>query len=148
MKNQNIFILIFSLILFIISCSKDKGPLVRKTNKLPDKPNDSINILEPTILPITISFNNHLKPVFKNSCIQGCHTPSHPKLDLRPPVAYNQLLTLGKSAPYVNPAEPKKSILYLHLVGIRLPMPKDKPKLYQSAIDTVYTWIVQGAANN
>ena len=148
MKNYIISIIIFSLIILIISCAKDKGPLVRKTTNAPNKPIDSINIPEPTILPITISFNNHIKPVFKNNCIQGCHNPSHPKLDLRPPVAYNQLLTLGKSAPYVNPAEPKKSILYLHLVGIRHPKPKDKPKLQQAAIDTVYTWIYQGAAND
>jgi hypothetical protein len=148
MKNKvKIFFSVLAIIL-MISCAKDEGPFVRVSTSNTNKPNDSIKIIEPTVLPFTIRFNDHIKPIFRSNCIQGCHSPSHPKLDLRPPVAYNQLLTLGKSAPYVNPAEPKKSILYLHLVGIRLPMPKDKPKLSQATIDTVYTWISQGAANN
>lgn len=136
------------------ACAKDEGPFVKKTIMV-NVPNDSIpndtiviTIPEPTVYTYSISFGTNVKPIFQASCIMGCHTTNHPYLDLRPPVAYNELLTTGASAPYVNVSMPKQSILYRHLVGIYTLMPKNGTKLPQGKIDTVYTWIAQGALNN
>lgn len=142
------------LFLFLISCEKDEGPFVKKTIVV--TPVDTsgnqdtviITIPEPTVYTYSISFGSHVKPVFQTSCIMGCHNMNHPYLDLRPPVAYNELLSTGASAPYVNVSMPKQSILYKHLVGIYTLMPKDASKLPQGQIDTIYTWISQGALNN
>ncbi|MFP5470249.1 MAG: hypothetical protein ACLGGV_01515 [Bacteroidia bacterium] len=152
-------ITIFSLglLIFISSCAKDEGPFAplvsSNTNSdiqdsILDSILDSETIPEPTVYSYTISFNNDIKPLFKASCVHGCHNPNHPKLDLRPPVAYDQLLTDGFSAPYVNSSLPKSSSLYLHLIGTYTLMPKDAEKLSQGKIDTVYTWISQGTLNN
>ena len=153
--NLLVFTGVFSLIIF--SCAKDEGPFVKKTVTPAPKPQDTVptpndttpkTIPEPTVFPYTISFNTDIKPIFPASCVQGCHNPQHPKLDLRPNVAYQQLLIDGFSAPYANVSMPKQSILYLHLVGIYTLMQKDGQKLSQGKIDTVYTWITQGALDN
>jgi hypothetical protein len=156
-------IIAVSMLTAVVSCEKDQGPYYVNpstidTTKLPTDtnktPNDTdttspIVIPKPTLLSYTVEFNAHIKPIIQTNCMgQGCHNPSHPALDLRPQVAYKQLLTDGKNAPYVDTLEPAKSIIYLHLVGIRLPMPKDRPKLPQEDIDKIYTWITQGAKNN
>ncbi|GIK70704.1 MAG: hypothetical protein HND27_01160 [Bacteroidetes bacterium] len=153
--NPLIFISLLSLIAF--SCAKDEGPFVKKMALPLPKPQDTVpsptdttptTIPEPTVFPYTILFNTDVKPIFPANCVQGCHNPQHPKLDLRPNVAYKQLLTDGFSAPYVNVSVPKQSILYLHLVGIYPLMPKNGQKLSQGKIDTIYTWISQGALDN
>lgn len=154
-KYKQHFIMIATLFLFgFVSCEKDEGPFVKKTMVV--TPVDTttkqdtiiITIPEPTVYSYSISFGTHVKPVFQASCLMGCHNMNHPYLDLRPPVAYNELLTTGASAPYVNVSMPKQSILYKHLVGIYTLMPKDASKLPQGKIDTIYTWISQGALNN
>jgi hypothetical protein len=149
------FSLAVILSIIIFSCAKDEGPFIKKSiTPIPQDttptPQDTTptTMPEPTVFPYTISFNTDVKPIFPASCVQGCHNPNHPKLDLRPNVAYNQLLTAGVSAPYVNVPMPKQSILYLHLVGVYTLMPKGGPKLSQGKIDTVYTWITQGALDN
>lgn len=135
--------------LLLFSCAKDEGPFVNNTNTGNTITDTTIiTIPEPTVYSYPISFGTDVKPIFPASCVMGCHNPQHPKLDLRPPVAYDQLLTDGASAPYVNVTDPKLSILYLHLVGIYTPMPLDNPKLPQGQIDTIFTWISQGALNN
>lgn len=131
------------------SCAKDEGPFVIIDPNIEDTtshPPDTIP--EPSIFPYLISFNSDVKPIFPAGCIMACHNPNHPKLDLRPPVAYEQLLTAGAGAPYVNVDHPKHSTLYLHLVGVYELMPQGGPKLSQGKIDTVFTWIYQGALNN
>ncbi len=136
------------LIFFLQSCAKDEGPFVRVTPSANNDTTDIPQIPEPTVFPYTISFTNHVRPLFPASCVQGCHNPSRAKLDLRPSVAYDQLLTDGFSAPYVDTLMPKISVLYKHLTGEYTLMPMGGPKLSQGMIDTVYNWIVQGALNN
>lgn len=144
-----LFLLLFSL---FFSCEKDSGPYIIEIPKEEKSNNDTIItdpiIPTPTVYPYTISYETHVKPVFQQNCIQACHNPQHPKLDLRPSVSYAQLLTDGFSAPYVNITNPNQSILYLHLAGVYTLMPQGGPKLSQGQIDTVYTWIAQGALNN
>lgn len=155
------------LLLISQSCEKDQGPFIvtppntapqdtntnKDTTKTPVDTTDTnkpIVIPEPTQYSYLISFNTHVKPILQTNCMGStCHNPKHPDgLDLRPQAAYNSIWLNGKNAPYVDTLQPKNSILYLHLVGIRTPMPKDLPKLAQGKIDTIYTWIAQGAYNN
>lgn len=131
-------------LLMFTSCLSDKGPYIVRPEVV--VPVDTLP--KPTVFPYTISFTTHIRKIFTRNCVMGCHNPSHPKLDLRPPVAYAQLLTDGFSAPYVNPVNPEHSNLYLHLAGVYELMPRGGPKLPQPTIDTVYTWIAQGALNN
>ena len=134
--------------IFLFSCAKDEGPFVVKDAMGPLDPIPSNGIPDPTVFSYPISFASDIKPIFQASCLQGCHNPNHPTLDLRPSVAYNQLTSLGVNAPYVNATNPESSSLYLHLVGVYTPMPKNNAQLSQGLIDTVYTWIYQGTLNN
>ncbi|MBI3142524.1 MAG: hypothetical protein HYZ16_06835 [Bacteroidetes bacterium] len=129
------------------ACAWDEGPFVPKKAK-PGPDTNGVNIPEPTLLADTVAFRAQIVPIFTANCVQGCHNPHHEFLDLRPPVAHEQLLTEGAKAPYVNPTLPKESILYKHMVGIYTPMPKDLEKLPQAQIDLIYTWIAQGALDN
>lgn len=146
-----LFLLLFSL---FFSCEKDSGPyvaaieIVADTTKIDTNGTGQPTIPEPTIYSDSIFYGTHVKPVFQQSCVQACHNPQHPKLDLRPSVSYAQLLTDGLNAPYVNITNPEQSSLYLHLAGVYTLMPQGGPKLSQGKIDTIYTWIAQGALNN
>ena len=137
---------------FLTSCEKDSGPYITDIPIEEISNNDTIvtgpTIPDPTIFSYTISYGTHIKPMLSQNCVQACHNPQHPKLDLRQNVSYAELLTDGFSAPYVNTLTPNQSILYLHLVGIYTLMPQGGPKLSQGKIDSVYTWIAQGALNN
>ena len=124
--------IVFTFALSVYSCTKDKGPFT------PSKVDTSeID---------TVSFTTHVQPIFDASCI-SCHNASHSKLDLQPAVSYNQLLTGGFSAPYVDTANPTQSNIYLHLTGALSIMPPSG-SLPDGNIDVVLLWIEQGALNN
>lgn len=152
MKSKYIFLLASLVMVFLFSCTKDSGPYVVYEEIIAEPINkgdtNEPTIPDPTIYTYTISYNTDVKPMLQQNCVQACHSPQHPKLDLRPQVSYNQLLTDGFSAPYVNSTSPAQSSLYLHLAGVYTLMPQGGPKLSQGKIDTVYTWIAQGALNN
>lgn len=133
---------------FLFSCAKDEGPYVIEQSIDPVDPIPVVVIPDPTVLNYTVSFSTDIKPIFNANCLQGCHNPQHATLDLRQSVAYDQLTTLGGNAPYVDSLHPETSSLYLHLVGIYSPMPKNQAKLPQDLINKVYTWIYQGHLNN
>lgn len=150
MKKTNYIhiISIFALFTFY-SCIKDSGPYFKviPIEEVDNSPTISV-VPEPTVYSYTILYGTDIAPMLQQSCVQNCHSPQHPKLDLRPQVSYAQLLTDGFSAPYVNVGTPNQSILYLHLVGLYSLMPQGGPALSQGKIDSVYTWISQGALNN
>lgn len=152
MKPRYTFLLVCVAIMLLFSCTKDSGPYVIYEEIVNEPINNGgtnqPNIPDPTIYAYTISYNTHVKNMLQQNCVQACHSPQHPKLDLRPQVSYNQLLTDGFSAPYVNSTNPEQSSLYLHLAGVYTLMPQGGPKLSQGKIDTVYTWIAQGTLNN
>lgn len=142
-------ILVTGLSLFLFSsCEKDKGPYFVELTPIEDTVVQPPPVTPPTEFAYTISYNNDVKTMFAANCVQQCHNPSHPKLDLRPSVSYDQLLFDGLSAPYVDTINPQQSSLYLHLAGVYTQMPLDTTPLSQGKIDTVYTWISQGAQNN
>ena len=150
MKNIQIKITsLFAIGVMFFSCAKDEGPFVKYIPPVNDTvPDVQDSIPAPTAYSYTISFWTDVKPIFTGNCVMMCHNMEHPKLDLRPPVAYDQLLTDGSSAPYVIPMAPAPSNLYLHLNGEYALMPQGGSKLSQGKIDTVYTWIAQGALDN
>ncbi|MBP8725846.1 MAG: hypothetical protein KBF37_04305 [Saprospiraceae bacterium] len=133
------------LITGLTSCEKDQGPLILEGHG--DHGHSCDTVVDPPAGD-TLSYNNFIKPMLAKGCVQGCHNPSHPKLDLRPPVSYNQLLTDGYHAPYVDPANPESSLLIRHLRGEELLMPQGGPAWPSEKIDSVLLWIRQGALNN
>lgn len=148
MKSATVIIIVLTLF-WLNSCDKDKGPYFIENIYIPqDTTTPPPTVTPPTVFSYSISYNNDIKFMFQESCVQQCHNQQHPKLDLRPQVSYNQLLTDGLNAPYVNTISPEQSSLYLHLAGIYTLMPLNGPALSQGKIDTVYTWISQGALNN
>ncbi|MCC6754631.1 MAG: hypothetical protein IT266_11680 [Saprospiraceae bacterium] len=133
------------LITGLTSCEKDQGPLI--LNGHGDHGHSCDTVVDPPAGD-TLSYNNFIKPMLAKGCVQGCHNPSHPKLDLRPPVSYNQLVADGFNAPYVDPVQPESSLLIRHLRGELLLMPQGGPAWSSEKIDSVLTWIRQGALNN
>jgi len=74
-------------------------------------------------------------------------------LDLTLGNAYDSLLNATSACgPVVLPGEPDRSLLIGKLTGSELcmgtQMPKGDPPLAGSLIDTISTWICQGAQNN
>lgn len=141
---------LIGLIIMTASCVKDQGPYIIEQAYIPP-PEDTVIIpgpVTPTVYSETIFFSTDISPMLQQNCVQQCHNQQHPKLDLRPQVSYDQLLTLGVSAPYVNTTNPNQSLLYLHLAGVYTLMPEGGPALSQGKIDSVFTWVTQGALNN
>ncbi len=117
----------------IISCEKDKGPVVLK----PNTPGDTV-----------INFADDIQPFFDTYCVE-CHNQSHPFLDLRNFYSYNDLLFTGANAPYVDSLNPTQSYIIRRLQGNGYPkMPPNPPMPSDGMIDTVIIWIRQGAHNN
>jgi len=152
MKNLLITSILTTLVGIFISCEKDKGPYIIEKPIVEDTTSTTTPLPPamdtPTVYTYTISYGTDISPIFQQNCVQACHNQNHPKLDLRPPVSYDQLLTDGTSTPYVNTTTPIQSLLHLHLAGVYTLMPEGGPALSQGKIDSVYTWISQGALNN
>lgn len=115
----------------------------------------------------TISFANGVQPIFTASCASnGCHDgvggPGRPgggpggggtSLDLTVGNAYQSLLAATTPCgPVVAPGDAAASILIGKLTGSELcmgsQMPKGDPALAPELIDTIATWICQGAEDN
>jgi hypothetical protein len=112
----------------------------------------------------TVSFASDVQPIFTASCASmGCHDggPGRPggqggggtSLDLAVGNAYQSLLeTTTSCGPVVAPGDSGSSLLIGKLTGTNLcmgsQMPKGDPPLPTELIDTIATWICQGAENN
>lgn len=92
---------------------------------------------------VVISFSEDILPIFNGSCnFSGCHNASGPAPDLRPSVAYSNLVDA-----YIDLETPENSELYQWMIGARrLPMPVQGVNATQAA--TILEWIRQGALNN
>jgi len=102
----------------------------------------------PCNLPDTVSFKNDVVPVFELSCNEaGCHsgtnTSSRGRVNLEPAYAYNDLFKQH----LIDTLNPTQSQLYQRLVSTSSSMP---PGIYldNCSIQTILTWIEQGAKNN
>ncbi|MCX6290464.1 MAG: hypothetical protein NT126_01715 [Bacteroidetes bacterium] len=126
--------------LIISSCEKDKGPMIVKPASQP-APDD----------PFKIHYQQDIQPLFDENCII-CHNLYHPYLDLRAEVSWNNLWHAnphGIHAPYVDTINPNNSNLIRHLKGNGYPlMPLNAPAFKPGRIDTIVTWMLEGARNN
>jgi hypothetical protein len=114
----------------------------------------------------TVSFASDVQPIFSAGCASmGCHDgvggPGRPggpggggtSLDLTMGNSYQSLLAETTSCgPVVAPGDVEGSLLIGKLTGAALcmggQMPKGDPPLGPELIDTIATWICQGAKNN
>lgn len=111
----------------------------------------------------TVSFAGDLQPIFNASCASaGCHDggPGRPgpmggksSLDLTDGSSFASLLNATSNCgPVVVPGDPEGSLLIGKLTGLALctgsQMPKGDPPLADNLIDTIATWICQGAEDN
>jgi hypothetical protein len=98
------------------------------------------------VLPDTISFRNHIIPIFNQYCNNpGCHSGSQPQgsLDLSPALAYTQLF----SKSMIDTLQPDHSLLYAQMNSSDKPMPPSG-KLDTFYLEEVLRWIEQGAKDN
>lgn len=92
----------------------------------------------------TTSFALDVLPLFQSDCIT-CHG-SAGGLDVQ---SYAGVIAGGDSGAAVIAGDADNSILIQHLEGTRTPqMPLDLPPLSQPQIDTIRTWIDEGALDN
>lgn len=101
--------------------------------------------VEPPDTISDVSFKNDLLPILVLHC-KSCHEVDKvfPGLILNAEMSYNQLLSDGVNAPYVNTNDPESSILYRR-------MNKDMPQfglLSNDKIALFLKWIQDGAENN
>jgi hypothetical protein len=111
----------------------------------------------------TVSFGTDVQPIFSASCaLTGCHSaPSRAapmseagtSLDLSSGNAYQSLLQVTTTCgSVVVPGDPDSSVLIGKLTGTELcngsQMPRGDGPLAPELIDTIATWICQGAENN
>lgn len=122
--------LLLSIVLIGLSTSCEKAYVLPEPITPPD----------PNAPPI--SFATEILPIF-TSC-QGCHPGANP-LDLSAANAYNQLLTAGPSAPYVDTVNPTSSLLY---TKINTGGSMNGYIGSQGDIAKILTWITEGAQNN
>ncbi|HNQ13719.1 MAG TPA: hypothetical protein PKH65_06005 [Bacteroidia bacterium] len=127
------FLILVVVVMNVIGCTKDSGPYI---------------ILPQDSSFVAISFSNDIQPLFDNKCV-SCHDANHPFLDLSSGQAYNELMTSGANAPYVDVNDVENSHLIERLIGTEWPiMPPAPPFVDNDGIDTVRMWISQGALNN
>jgi hypothetical protein len=106
-----------------------------------------------------VGFKRDVLPLLQTSCV-ACHQRSVPSgaLSLEPVDAYASLVGIGSSQiamMRVAPRAPDKSYLMYKLLGTHASvlgsgnmMPIGQPPLMESELETIRTWIAQGAKNN
>jgi hypothetical protein len=107
-----------------------------------------------------VSFSGQVQPIFNARCaLSGCHSGAFPTggLDLSAGVAHGNLVDQPSSEcpsfKRVAPGAPDSSYIIFKLQGsgtcfVGVQMPFGGPPLSAAEIDTIRTWIAQGAANN
>ncbi len=96
-------------------------------------------------LPDTVSFSQHIVPIFNASCVSGgCHSGSSPAagLNLASNVAYSQLFSKHE----IDTVNVNSSELYKEVASGA--MPQGAAKLSDYNISLIQKWIQQKAKNN
>ena len=126
MKKIWIIALIIGLGSLTMSCQKDY--LVQEVIEVPD----------------TISFAEHVVPIFEASCNDNvCHGTGGVPPDLTPENAHFDLTVTG----LVDVDDPASSVLYQRITATVKPMPPTEP-LVESETQIILNWIEQGALDN
>jgi hypothetical protein len=121
----------------------------------------SVASLDVVIGPATVSFRNQVRPIFNANCaLSGCHVPPFPAggQDLATD-PYREILGrtalelfLGRALPRIDPGRPDNSYIIQKLLGTPgiegVRMPFGRAPLPPALIDTIRTWIAEGAPNN
>jgi mono/diheme cytochrome c family protein len=104
--------------------------------------------------PDPVSFASDVQPIFDANCIV-CHgAGGNGGLDLRSPQSYDNLVDLTSpnySAKRVAPGDPDNSVLVDKISGagqFGSRMPPSGPGLSSGQIQTIRTWVVEGAERN
>lgn len=106
----------------------------------------------PTTVPDSVSFKNHIQPIFSARCaVSGCHVSPNPRagLILTEGVAWANIVNVPAqnfTGIRVSPFDPDNSILWLLLESNQMPA-KGGP-LTSVQKQTIKKWIVQGALDN
>jgi len=101
-------------------------------------------VLELIEIPDTISFSEHVMPIFDESCnMKGCHTTGAEPPDLTRENAHFELTITG----LVDVDNPESSVLYKRMVETIKPMPPDNV-LPEAKRQIILQWIAQGALDN
>ncbi|MBU1099377.1 MAG: hypothetical protein KKA84_03150 [Bacteroidetes bacterium] len=139
MKKKLFFV--SAILIFFVSCADE---IVTNTPTVFDD-------VPSTEMPA--SFSAIQETVFNNSCAtSGCHSGSVlPNLSAG--VAYSNIVnrTSFEVLDYIEPGEPDNSYLLRKIKGGGISggrMPDGAPPLNQSVIDSIETWIANGALNN
>ncbi len=93
---------------------------------------------------VAVSFSADVLPIFSERC-QRCHggTQAYRGIDLR---SYDSVLAGSSSGPIVIPGSSATSRLVEVIVSGR--MPQGAPKLPDTEIETITTWVDEGALDN
>ncbi|MDE1981553.1 MAG: hypothetical protein KGJ15_01775 [Betaproteobacteria bacterium] len=112
--------------------------------------------LSATVLPACgqheVSYQHEVLPILKASCFE-CHTPGgvgyeKSKLDMS---SYDTLMKGTQFGPVVKPGDTLTSVLVMLIenrADVSIHMPYQRNLLPQKSIDTIKTWVAQGAKNN
>ncbi len=138
-KNMIRFFVLILIVINILSCTKDQGPV------------------EPEIVMTTVSFTDDVQPIFTNKCV-SCHNTANNQfygyLDLSDGNAYSNLVSVVSNgyAPNkrVTPNDSEHSVLWQKinnslLYGSNMPL---TGSLTSVEIETIKVWIDEGALNN
>ncbi len=100
----------------------------------------------------TVSYQKDVLPVLKANCFE-CHTPGGigyemSKLDMS---TYDTLMKGTQFGPVVKPGDSLTSVLVMLIenrADSSIHMPYQRNLMSQPNIDTIKTWVAQGAKNN
>ena len=117
-----------------------------------------VSTLPPPVVDTLVSFSNQIQPIFDANCaVTGCHAGPTPQdgMSLVAGQSYANLVNIPSievsNYDRVKPFYPDSSYLYFKITGNSIAgprMPYLRPPLPDSLIQTVRTWIQQGARNN
>ncbi len=99
-----------------------------------------------------VSYQREVLPILKAHCFE-CHTPGgigyeKSKLDMS---TYDSLMKGTQFGPVVKPGDSLTSVLVMLIenrADTSIHMPYQRDLIPQPNIDTIKTWVVQGAKNN
>jgi hypothetical protein len=99
-----------------------------------------------------VSYQKEVLPILKANCFE-CHTPGgigyeKSKLDMS---TYDTLMKGTQFGPVVKPGDGLTSVLVMLIenrADSSIHMPYQRNLMSQSNIDTIKTWVTQGAKNN
>lgn len=119
------------LLTFLFSaCRKDSGPYINPPGVI-----DSV------------SYANDIQPIFDSYCI-SCHDENHTYLNLKSCCSWDELISTGYYAPYIDTINPEQSTLYERITGVPPVMPPSGNLLSQQDITLITQWMEEGAKNN